>query len=225
VGARYRDRSEAGRRLVRELQDTREANPVVIAVPRGGVPVAVELARAFGAPLEIMAVRKLGAPGNPELGVGALAEDGTAVLDSRSAAMLGLTREMLDAAVERESAELRRRVECYRQGRPRLELAGREVILVDDGLATGLSDLAAVRALRKRDAGRVVVAAPVGSGPAVAMLAKEADRVVCVTVPERLGGVGLWYRDFSPVSDEEVVRLIAGAATGAPEGARQRAAG
>lgn len=197
-----------------------EANAVVVAVPRGGVPVAVELARALGAPLEIMAVRKLGAPGNPELGVGALAEDGTAVLDARSAAMLGLTRAMLDEALERESAELRRRVERYRQGRPPLQLAGREVILVDDGLATGLSDLAALRALRKRGAARVVVAAPVGSGTAISMLAQEADRVVCVTVPERLGGVGMWYRDFSPVSDEEVVRLIAAAATGAPEGAR-----
>jgi putative phosphoribosyl transferase len=199
-----------------------EANPVVVAVPRGGVPVAVELARAFGAPLEIMAVRKLGAPGNPELGVGALAEDGTAVLDSRSAAMLGFTRTMLDEALERESAELRRRVERYRQGRPPLQLAGREVILVDDGLATGLSDLAAVRALRKRGACRVVVAAPVGSSTAISMLAQEADRVVCVTVPERLGGVGMWYRDFSPVSDEEVVRLIA-TATGAPQGARHEA--
>ena len=201
-----------------------ERSPVVVAVPRGGVPVAVELARAFGAPLEIVAVRKLGAPGNPELGVGALAEDGTAVLDPRSAAMLGLTRAMLDEAVERESAELRRRVELYRQGHPRLQLAGREVILVDDGLATGLSDLAAVRALRKREAGRVVVAVPVGSEAAVSMLAQEADRVVCVMVPERLGGVGLWYRDFSPVSDEEVVRLIAGAATGAPKGDRHERA-
>jgi putative phosphoribosyl transferase len=198
-----------------------EAKPVVVAVPRGGVPVGAELARALAAPLEIIGVRKLGAPGNPELGVGALAEDGTAVLDVRSASMLGLTRAMLDETVQRESAELRRRVELYRQGRPLLQLAGREVILVDDGLATGLSDLAAVRALRKREAARIVVAAPVGSGAAIAMLTEEADRVVCLMIPERLGGVGIWYRDFSPVSDEEVVRLIAGAPTGVPQGARQ----
>jgi putative phosphoribosyl transferase len=217
VRVRYRDRSEAGRRLAAELSEMGERSPVVVAVPRGGVPVAAELARTFAAPLEIMAVRKLGAPGNPELGVGALAEEGTAVLDPRSAAMAGLSRAMLDEAVERESAELRRRVELYRQGRAPLQLGGRDVILVDDGLATGLSDLAALRALRKRGAARVVVAAPVGSGAAISMLEQEADRVLCVTVPERLGGVGLWYRDFSPVSDEEVVRLIAAAAMGAPE--------
>jgi predicted phosphoribosyltransferase len=222
VAVRYRDRSEAGRRLAAELLDLGEDCPVVLAVPRGGVPVALEIALALSAPLEIMAVRKLGAPGNPELGVGALAEDGTAVLDSRSAAMLGLTAAMLDEAVERESAELRRRVERYRQGRRPPAVAGRIVILVDDGLATGLSDLAAVRALRKRRPSQIVVAAPVGSGAAVDMLAQEADRVVCPTVPEHLGGVGLWYRDFAPVSDEEVMRLLAGAAEAAQQPRRRR---
>ncbi len=180
-----------------------------MALPRGGVPVAWEVACALHAPLDILAVRKLGAPGNPEFGVGAVAEDGTGVLDSRSAAMLGMTQAELDATLARESQELSRRVERYRDGRPSIPVQGRTVIIVDDGLATGLSDLAAVRALRNRGAGRIIVAVPVGSSEAVSMLATEADRVICLEVPRRLLGVGMWYRDFSPVSDEQVVALLA----------------
>lgn len=208
----FRDRRDAGRRLATELMSFVEERPVVVALPRGGVPVGVEVARALRAPLEILAVRKLGAPGNPELGVGAVAEDGTGVLDPQSASMLGMTQEMLDATLELESRELRRRVERYRDGRPAIPVDGRTVIVVDDGLATGLTDLAAVRALRKRGAANVVVAAPVGSSQSVSMLGTEADRVVCVTVPERLFGVGMWYDDFAPVSDEEVLALLAEAA-------------
>lgn len=204
---------------------------MIIALPRGGVPVGLEVARALGAPLEILAVRKLGAPGNPELGVGAVAEDGTGVLDPRSAGMLGMTQAMLDATLARESRELLRRVERYRDGRPVIPVAGRTVIVVDDGLATGLTDLAAVRALRKRGAVNIVVAAPVGSREAVSTLDEEADRVVCVTVPERLLGVGMWYQDFAPVSDEEVLALLAeaaeeaGAAAAAPTPRSQAATG
>ncbi len=208
----FRDRRDAGRRLAAELMSSVEERPVVVALPRGGVPVGVEVARALRAPLEILAVRKLGAPGNPELGVGAVAEDGTGVLDPQTASMLGMTHEMLDATLELESRELRRRVERYRDGRPAIPVDGRTVIVVDDGLATGLTDLAAVRALRKRGAAKIVVAAPVGSSQAVSMLGTEADRVVCVTVPERLFGVGMWYGDFTPVSDEEVLALLAEAA-------------
>ncbi|MGC2374216.1 MAG: phosphoribosyltransferase family protein, partial [Solirubrobacteraceae bacterium] len=156
---------------------------------------------------------KLGAPGNPELGVGAVAEDGTGVLDPRSAGMLGVTGAVLDATLERESLELRRRVEHYRDGRPPIPVKGRTVIVVDDGLATGLTDLAAVRALRRAGASRIVVAVPVGSSEAVSMLAGEADRVICLTVPQYLHGVGAWYRDFTPVSDAEVLALLAEAPT------------
>jgi putative phosphoribosyl transferase len=145
----FPDRREAGRRLAAELMSFVDERPVIVALPRGGVPVGFEVARALGAPLDIMAVRKLGAPGNPELGVGAVAEDNTGVLDSRSADMLGVTAAVLDATLEREALELRRRVERYRDGRPPIPVQGRTVIVVDDGLATGLSDLAAVRALRK----------------------------------------------------------------------------
>ena len=212
----FLDRHDAGRQLAAELESFAEEQPVIVALPRGGVPVAFEVARALGAPLEILAVRKLGAPGNPELGVGAVAEDGTGVLDQRSAGMVGMTQDVLDATLARESAELRRRVERYRDGRPSIPVEGRTVIVVDDGLATGLTDLAAVRALRKRGARRIVVAVPVGSGEAVAMLAEEADRVLCLTTPERLLAVGMWYRDFAPVSDEQVIALLAEVA---PDGA------
>ncbi len=206
---RFADRHEAGRRLAQRLVALKPQHPVVLALPRGGVPVGFEVARALGAPLEILAVRKLGAPRNPELGVGALAEGGGGVLDRRAAGMLGMTQAMLDATLAREQEELQRRVERYRAGRPAISVRDRTAVIVDDGLATGLSGLAAVRALRKRGARRVVVAVPVGSAPAVSRLAEEADRVVCLTVPEELRGVGAWYRDFAPVSDDEVVALLA----------------
>jgi predicted phosphoribosyltransferase/pimeloyl-ACP methyl ester carboxylesterase len=212
----YLDRHEAGSQLAAELMPFASEQPVVVALPRGGVPVAVEIASALGAPIEFLAVRKIGAPGNPELAVGAVAEDGTAVLDPRSAGMLGMTRELLEAKLEQESQELRRRVARYREGQPSIALRGRTAIVVDDGMATGMTELAAVRALRKRGAERIIVAVPVASSDAVAMLEQEADRVISLTVPRRLYGVGMWYRDFAPVSDEEVLALLANARTGAP---------
>src|SRR5438105_7699681 len=172
----YRDRRDGGRRLAEELAPLAAQRPVVVALPRGGVPVGVEVARALAAPLEILAVRKIGAPGNPELAVGAVAEDGSGVLDQRSADMLGMTQAMLDATLEQESLELRRRVARYRQGRAPMDLGGRAVSVVDDGMATGMTDLAAVRALRKRGATPIVVAVPVASVEAVATLEEEADR-------------------------------------------------
>jgi len=204
----FLDRRDAGRMLAAELVPLAGERPVVVALPRGGVPVGAEVARLLGAPLEILAVRKLGAPGNPELGVGAIVEDGTAVLDERSASAVGMTQVTLDETVAREAAELQRRVERYRAGRARVPVEGRTVIVVDDGLATGLSDLAAVRSLRKQAARRIVVAVPVGSGESVRMLAEEADDVVSVLTPRVLFGVGLWYEDFSPVSDEQVLTLL-----------------
>ena len=148
------DRRDAGRRLAAQLEPLRAERPIVIALPRGGVPVALEVARALEAPLEILAVRKLGAPSNPELGIGAIAEDGTVVLDRDLAQRVGMTRRLLEATIDAEVRELRRRVMVYRDGRPRLPVRGRTVIVVDDGLATGMTDLAAVRALRDLGAGR-----------------------------------------------------------------------
>jgi putative phosphoribosyl transferase len=206
---RFRDRRDAGRRLAAELVDLAQEQPVVVALPRGGVPVAAEVARALGAPLEIFGVLKVGAPGNPELAVGAIAEDGTGVLDPRSAGRLGMTQAMLDEALERDAKELRRRVERYRGGRAPVAVGGRTVIVVDDGLATGLTVLAAVRALRRRDPARIVVAVPVGSDESVSMLAEEVDRVVCLMTPEPLLGVGRWYWNFAPVSDDQVIEALA----------------
>ena len=206
------DRHDAGRRLAPRLAHLVGEHPIVVALPRGGVPVGFEVARALGAPLDVLAVRKLGAPGNPEFGVGAIAEDGTAVLDSQAARRVGMTEELLGEVVEREVRELRRRVERYRDGRAPLEVRGRTVIIVDDGLATGLTDLAAVRAMRARGAGRIVVAVPVGARESVELVGAEADEVVCHTIPRELFGVGRWYEDFSPVSDAEVLALLGGAA-------------
>lgn len=211
-GVQFLDRRDAGRRLaapLAELAGLAAERPIVVALPRGGVPVAFEVARALAAPLDILAVRKLGAPGNPELGVGAVAEDGTTVVDRRAVAMVGMTDQMLDQTLAQESEELRRRVKRYRDGRRPLPVDGRTVIVVDDGLATGLTDLAALNALRKRGARRVVVAVPVGSSESISMLADAADDVVCLMTPRRLFGVGMWYVDFMPVSDEEVVELLA----------------
>jgi putative phosphoribosyl transferase len=226
---RFHDRRDAGFKLAAELARDpvlTGAKPVVVALPRGGVPVAAEVARALDAPLTILAVRKLGAPGNPELGVGAIAEDGTAVLDERSARAVGMTEQALRDTVERETEELRRRVDRYYGGSDRIPLRGRAVIIVDDGLATGLTDLAAVRAARREGAARVSVAVPVASSESLGILETEADRVVCLMTPRMLFGVGMWYQDFAPVSDEEVLALLRAArereATHAAEGADER---
>jgi putative phosphoribosyl transferase len=206
----FLDRRHAGRLLAAQLQPIESERPVVIALPRGGVPVAFEVAKALGAPLDILAVRKLGAPGNPELGVGAIVEDGSAVLNTEIARRVGMTQQLLDATIDREVRELRRRVIEYRDGRAPIDVRGRTVILVDDGLATGLTNLAAVRALRARGAGRIVVAVPVGARESIALVGGEADEIVCHTIPHDLIGVGRWYRDFSPVSGAEVLALLGG---------------
>lgn len=185
----------------------------MLALPRGGVPVAAEVSRALGAPLDVLAVRKLGAPGNPEYGIGALAEDGTTVVDATTARLMGVTEEDLDRVLDRERSEIRRQTALFREGREPLDVRGRTVIVVDDGVATGLTDLAAVRSLRARGAGRIVVAVPVASDEGLAMLREEADEVICNRVPRVFIGVGRWYRDFTQVSDDEVVALLAEAGT------------
>lgn len=206
---RYHDRRSAGRALAAHVRAYAGENPVVVALPRGGVPVAFEVARALGAPLDVLAVRKLGAPGNPELAVGAIAEGGTTVIDQRFARRTGMTPALLDETIARESRELERRVACYRAGRPAPQVRGRTVIVVDDGVATGLTDLAAVRALRRAGAARIVVAVPVGAADSLAVLAGEADEVVCPLVPADLYGVGRWYEDFASTEDDEVLALLA----------------
>ncbi len=205
----FADRRDAGRKLAALLSSSFDDQPIVFGLPRGGVPVAVEVASALGAPLDVLTVRKLGAPRNPELAIGAVAEDGGAVVDETLFRAVGMTPAQFERALERENRELRRRMERFRDGRPPIDVTGRKVVVVDDGLATGLTDLAAVRALRRRGAAHIVVAVPVGSSEAVEILRREADEVICHTIPEQLHSVGEWYRDFSPVPDEEVVALLA----------------
>lgn len=205
---RFDDRRDAGRRLAQLLLPLAGEDPVVVALPRGGVPVAREVADTLGAPLEVLAVRKLGAPHNPEYGIGAIAEDGTRVFDPEALAVLGINGGELDTIVARESAELERRVEAYRGGRSLLPLAGRTVIVVDDGVATGVTDTAALRAIRRRGPSRLVLAVPICAPDSLVRLEGEADEVFCLLAPPQLYGVGQWYRDFSQVSDEEVIEAL-----------------
>jgi predicted phosphoribosyltransferase len=205
---RFANRQEAGRQLAERLLPLAPENPVVVALPRGGLPVAREVALALKAPLDILAVRKLGAPHNPEYGIGAVAEDGTRVIDQEAIAGLGINGGVLESIVERETAELRRRVDLYRGDRPPLHLAGRTVIVVDDGIATGVTDAAALRAARHRDPRRLVLAVPVCAPDSAQMLREYADEVVCLHAPRLFYGVGQWYRDFSQVSDEEAIETL-----------------
>jgi len=211
----FADRREAGRRLAERLVPLVKENPVVVGLPRGGVPVASEVATALDAPLEIFAVRKLGAPHNPEYGIGAIAEDGTRVFDSRALAALEIDNEMLESMVGRETAELRRRVGAYRGTRAALSLAGRTVIVVDDGVATGVTDTAALRAIRRQGPHRLLLAIPVCARDSLSRLQSEADEVVCLVAPPLLYGVGQWYRDFAQVSDQEVISALEAARSAA----------
>ena len=185
-----------------------ESGVVVLALPRGGVPVAFEVARALGAPLDVLLVRKLGVPQQPELAMGAIAAGGVRVLHQAVVDALGITPDVIDAVAAREGAELARRERAYRSGRPPPAVAGRTVVVVDDGLATGSTMRAAVAALRALQAGRVVVAVPVGARETCRQLAGEADEVVCVEAPDHFQAVGQWYDDFSPTTDEEIRDLL-----------------
>jgi putative phosphoribosyl transferase len=208
ASSKFADRADAGRRLAERLLPLAGEHPVVVALPRGGVPVAREIAMALEAPLDFLAVRKLGAPHNPEYGIGAVAEDGTRLIDGEALSILGINGPTVAAILARETAELRRRVAAYRDDRPPPELAGRTVILVDDGVATGVTDTVALRALRRREPRRIVLAVPVCAPDAAARLAAEADDMICLSAPRLFAGVSQWYRDFSQVSDAEVVSML-----------------
>jgi len=205
----FQDRQDAGRQLARKLQHYADKpNVLVLGLPRGGVPVAAEIAMALDAPLDVFIVRKLGLPGHEEFAYGAIASGGTQVYDSSLVQELGIPDEVLEAIHDREWKELQRRERAYRGALPRERIIGRTVILVDDGIATGSSMRAAILALRPRYPARIVVAVPVAAASVLDTIRQEADEVVCLASPGVFGAVGEFYEDFGAPTDEEVVRLL-----------------
>ncbi len=203
------DRRAAGVALAEALDQYRGRDDVIVlALPRGGVPVALEVATALGARLDLMLVRKLGTPGQEELAMGAIAGGGGRVMNEDVVRALGISEAAIERVAERESAELKRREQAYRGDRPWPELAGQCVILVDDGLATGATMRASVEAVRAQQPARIVVAVPVAPRDTVALLRNQADAVVCLAEPEPFSAIGLWYLDFSQVSDDEVRAML-----------------
>ena len=203
------DREQAGKALADALIEFSGQDALILALPRGGVPVAFEIAQRLGATLDILLVRKLGTPGQQELAAGAIASGGVRVLNEEVVQALGIEEETLDGIAAQELVELERRERVYRGERPRPEVAGRTVILVDDGIATGSTMRAAIAAVRHMHPQKIVVAVPVGAADTVLALRREADQVVCLATPEPFYAIGPWYRDFHQVDDSEVSRLLA----------------
>ena len=204
----FEDREDAGRRLAGRLARYADERPVVFALPRGGVPVGAEVSRALDAPLEVIVSRKLGAPGQPEFGIGAVAPGGVRVLNERAVRALDIGEDYLELIAARESAEAARRLRLFRGDRPYPDLNGRTAILVDDGLATGVTARAALLALRRLRPRRLVLAVPVCAPQTAEMLRPETDDLIYLLAPPDLEAVGLWYQNFDQVPDEEVLRLL-----------------
>lgn len=201
------NRVEAGKRLAEALDHLAGEDVVVLGVPRGGVEVAAEVAVQHGWPLDVVIPKKVGAPFNPELGLGAIAP-GVRVLDQRMLETLGVSEEYLEEEVRAQEDEIRRRTETYRRGRQSLQLAGKTAVVVDDGIATGGTAIAAVRWAKVQGARRVILAVPVAPREAAVKLAKEADEVVCLATPEPFFAVGQWYGDFPQINDGQVIELL-----------------
>lgn len=204
----FRNRREAGRALASQLERLQVDDAVILGLPRGGVPVAFEVAMAVRAPLDVFVVRKLGVPGFEELAMGAMASGGIRILNESVIERLHIPSHVIEAAARREGIEIARRLEEYREDRPPLVLAGRSAVLVDDGLATGATMRAAVAAVRVLSPARVIVGVPVASPVAVDEFADLVDEIVCVFSPDPLGSVGAWYADFAQTTDGEVCELL-----------------
>jgi putative phosphoribosyl transferase len=205
----FRDRRDAGRRLADEVQRFAPSQPVVLALPRGGVPVAYEVASRLHAPLDVMIVRKLGAPEHPELAMGAIASGGAVVLNDEILKMFHVSEAELRAEVDRQCVELTRRAALYRADMAAPDVRGRTVLLIDDGLATGATMQAAVQALRQYQPAHIVVAVPIAAPEACQLLSHVADEVVCAETPAHFRAVGMWYQNFEQTTDSEVVDLLA----------------
>jgi putative phosphoribosyl transferase len=204
----FRDRVDAGRRLAEQLTGLRGQDPIVLGLPRGGVPVAAEVARALGAPLDVLVVRKVGVPWQPELALGAVGEDGISVLNPTVVAACGLPTGTLDRLIERAAGEVAAVLSQVRGDLGGLDVCGRLCVVVDDGAATGATARAGAAILKHRKAGRVVLAVPVAAPEVAAMLQEHFDEVICVMTPPNLGSVGQWYQEFRQVSTGEVRRIL-----------------
>lgn len=204
----FQDRHEAGQKLAEQLFKYQNEKPFIIALPRGGVVIGVEVARKLKAPLDVMVVRKLGAPYQPELGIGAIAPNGVRILNMEMIRLLHITEAALEQITQKEMQELRRRLQVYRGDSPMPDLANRTVIIVDDGLATGITAKAAIHTIKGMNPKQIVLAAPVCAWDTVEVLEQEADEVVCVETPMDFMAVGAWYRQFRQVSDQEVIALL-----------------
>jgi putative phosphoribosyl transferase len=208
----FLDRADAGRRLAGQLTHLQGTDVAVLGLPRGGIPVAFEVARVLGAPLDVIVVRKLGLPAQPELAMGAIGEDGVRIINRSVVIGEQVTEAEFMSVEHSERIELDRRARRFRGDQPRAPLTGRTAVIVDDGIATGSTALAACQVARAQGATRVVVAVPVAPRSAIPVLASEADEVVCLEAPDRFMAIGQWYDDFSQTSDEEVVTLLRRAA-------------
>ena len=204
----FEDRRDAGRQLAGKLSGFVDERPVVFALPRGGVPVGYEISRSLGAPLDVFVSRKLGAPDQPEFGIGAVAAGGVRVLNQDVVRRLGIPDDYIEQITAQETAEVGRRLRYFRGQRPEPEVGGRTSILVDDGLATGVTARAAVESLRRRGPKRLVLAAPVCAAQTAELFESRVDDLVCLECPSDLGAIGFWYRNFEQTSDEEVVELL-----------------
>ena len=205
----FHDRADAGRQLARELERFRAEQPIVLGLPRGGVPVASEIASALGAPIDVIVVRKLGVPSQPELAMGAVGENGALVVNERVVRLAGVTGTQLAAVERAKSEEVVRRARQFRGSRPALRLDGRTVIVVDDGIATGSTARAALEVARRAGrASRIVLAVPVAAPESLELLAEFADEVVCLQAPRGFFAVGQWYENFTQIPDEEVTTLL-----------------
>jgi predicted phosphoribosyltransferase len=204
----FTDRVDAGKRLASALSDFSGKKGIVLAIPRGGVVVGYVIAKALNLPLDVIIPRKIGAPDNPELAIGAVAEDGTAILDSSLISYLGVNQEYIKEETERQKDEIMRRLKIYRQDASYPNLKGLDVIVVDDGIATGSTMKAALASVKNRGAASITVAVPVGPPSTIEELEKMADRVVCLYTPEYFQAIGQFYSDFSQTQDEEVIKLM-----------------
>lgn len=220
---RFVNRSHAGRKLVRLLEHLREEPCVVLGLPRGGVPVGFEVAKALAAPLEVLLVRKLGVPFQPELAMGAIGEGGVRILDHDRVRRLGISAGQVKRIERAERVEMARQAELFRQGRPAADLDGRTAVIVDDGIATGSTALAACPIARRLGATRIVMAAPVAPHDAHRLFESAADEFVAASTPRRFAAIGLFYADFRPTPDREVIELLDEAREWTPGGPAQRA--